>query len=265
MEDFQTKSQGTLSVLEHRRVIPIHPKQYQVSTFVSDGEVRHTDSEAWRQRAQEQLQQNDPTPRDEINELKKTNDLLTKKFTALQISAITEIKEANRSRAASERDRDSWRMKVEEIADELADCKDKLFSLQPQDTVTDTQVGEEWNTLCQHIARWVDDEINVTDNAPLHLHQLTRDGLLPKMARLYWDENCQCLIERYSMKDDFDWLLRHNIHCLLETHIFNESIYFFGLPESVSNTIARVERAFENLEPQRGMLCKRVSGTARHV
>ena len=225
IESFHSKPQRVPTAPEYRRTNSTSLNQHPETSPQRSSETRHT-------RAIGQLQQVDQNAENEMYELRKANQILKERLTA------------------SERDRDSWRKKARETADELADCRDELFTLHPRDAITDTQVGEDWDRLCQQIAQWVDDEMEIKDDPSNQL------GLLPNnsLVRGYWGEDRQRLIERYSMKDDFDWLLRYNIHCLLEKDIFSESIYLFGLPESDARVLARVEKALGKLEPRRGML-----------
>ena len=42
---------------------------------------------------------------------------------------------------------------------ELKTCKDNLFRLQPIIRLTASEISKQYETLCQHVSRWVDNEI----------------------------------------------------------------------------------------------------------
>ena len=146
----------------------------------------------------------------------------------------------------------SWQLKAKELADELAECKDELFNLQPCDEVTDSQVASEWDTLCQQITRWIDDEAEFVEDLFTRLEYLKKQHQLSPTVQEYWGKDRQLLVNRYKMNEDLDNVLRYNIHCLLETWVFDDTIYLFGLKKDDARLLRTIEHSLSTLSPQRG-------------
>lgn len=163
-----------------------------------------------------------------------------------------EVQEANDRGSAAEEEERKWKLKAKELSDELSQCKDELFSLQPHWGASDTQIASDWDSLCQQITRWVDDEAEFTKELLEQLTDLKQRGHLTSTILKYWAPDRQLIVNRYDLNDDLDWLVRYNIHCLLETFIFSETVCLFGLTEEDARLIRAMERSLSTLKPQRG-------------
>ena len=163
-----------------------------------------------------------------------------------------DVKDANDRGSAAEEEERKWKLKAKELSDELSQCKDELFSLQPQWGASDTQIGSDWDSLCEQITRWVDDEAEFTNELLTQLTELKQRGYLTSVILKYWAPDRQLIVNRYELNDDLDWLVRYNIHCLLESFIFNETVCLFGLTEEDSRLIKSMEKSLSTLKPQRG-------------
>ena len=185
--------------------------------------------------------------------LLKDKENLVKRYESFCLETSQSLRQADDRTEAAEKSQHAWQIEARGIAEELAQCKDELFSLQPRSEVTDTQVAAEWDTLCQQITRWVDDEAEFTSDLNTRLNYLNSHGLLSPTVEKYWGRDRQLLVNRFKMKDDLDCVLRYNIHCLLEFWIFDETNYLFGLDKDDSKFLQGLEQGLANLRPARGM------------
>ncbi|MCJ1392988.1 hypothetical protein MMC18_005860 [Xylographa bjoerkii] len=137
--------------------------------------------------------------------LREENEGLKAKYEQLRSDATDQMRKA-------EQEQEAWRLKAKELADELAECKDELFNLQPRDEVTDSQVARDWDTLCQQITRWIDDEAEFVGDLATRLELLKEQHQLSPKNQDYWGWDRQRLVNRYKMNQDLDAILRYNIH-----------------------------------------------------
>jgi len=223
--------------------IPTRPAQ-EVSAKELEDHKNQMDFE----KLQAQLQQSE---RDR-ERLVKDNENLDKRYESFCREASQSLRQADDRTEAAEKAQHAWQIEAREIAEELAQCKDELFSLQPRSDVTDTQVAAEWDTLCQQITRWVDDEAEFTSDLITRLKELHNHGLLSPIVEKYWGKDRQLTVNRFKMNDDLDCVLRYNIHCLLEYWIFDETIYLFGLDKEDSKFLHGLEESLASLRPSRG-------------
>jgi hypothetical protein len=189
----------------------------------------------------------------ERERLLKDKENLEKRYESFCHEASQSLRQADDRTEGAEKAQHAWQIEARGIADELAQCKDELFSLQHRSDVTDTQVIAEWDTLCQQITRWVDDEAEFTSDLLMRLKDLHSHGLLSPTVEKYWGKDRQLTVNRFKMNDDLDCLLRYNIHCLLESWIFDEVNYLFGLDKEDSKLLHGLEQSLANLRPPRGM------------
>jgi DNA repair exonuclease SbcCD ATPase subunit len=191
----------------------------------------------------------------ERERIKLVKDLegLEKKYEVFCANAYERLRKADERAEKAESKQHEWQIEARTIADELAQCKDELFGLQPRNEVTDTHVATLWDTLCQQIIRWVDDEAEFASELIPRLKELQSHNQLSDLVIKYWGPDRQIIVRNHKMTDDLDCLLRYNIHCLLENYVFDESIYFFGLKETDKYLLQLIETSMGSLKPPRGM------------
>ena len=103
--------------------------------------------------------------------------------------------------------------------------------------------------LCQQITKWVDDEAEFVSDLNIRLEELRHQNQLSQTTQHYWGGDRQLLIHRYNMNDDLDFMQRDNIHCHLETCVFDESIYPFGLNKGDANLLKDIKHGLGSLKP----------------
>lgn len=144
-------------------------------------------------------------------------------------------------------------LKVQELSEELQRCKDELFNLQPPNPVADTHISAEWDALCSSITTWIDDQSGGVEDLRTQLRELDANNKYSKALAKYWGEDRQLIANHYSQSSNIlDELLRYNIHCFLETKVFNDRVYMVGLSPSEAKLLLTIEREMAKLEPRRG-------------
>ena len=71
----------------------------------------------------------------------------------------------------------AWQSQAQNFESELNTCKDVLSKLQPPDQVADSQVIGEWDTICQQIDRWIDDDARGIENLRSRMISLKDNNL----------------------------------------------------------------------------------------
>ena len=148
--------------------------------------------------------------------------------------------------------------KLRDISEELQNCKDELFSLQPPNSVTDSHVIKEWGAVCSSIGFWIDNESGGIEDLRSQLKELSDNQKFTKRLNEYWGEDKQLIANHYSKnhysKDNpiFDKLLLYNIHRLLEDRVFNDSVYLVGLYPSTAKLLRTIEETMAEMKPPRG-------------
>ena len=148
--------------------------------------------------------------------------------------------------------------KIRGISEELQKCKDELFSLQPPNSVTDTDVIREWEALCSNIEFWIDNESGGIEDLHSQLEELRDKQKWSERLDCYWGEDRQLIASHYSKnhysKDStiLDNLLRYNIHRLLEDRVFNDCVYMVGIYPSTAELLRTIEKIMAEMKPPRG-------------
>ena len=182
----------------------------------------------------------------ETKELKKKNNALHKSTTAQLMSV-----EGRRRQA--EMNTQMALTRVEELTEQLHECIDALFDLQPPNQVTDAQIETEWEILCSKITFWIDNQSGGIDDLQTQLKELKAEIELSEALDQYWGEDRQLLANHYSHHPIiFDELLRYNIHRLLEDRVFHDRVYMVGLHPSEAKILHTIERLMARMTPQRG-------------
>ena len=163
---------------------------------------------------------------------------------------LKELRLLHKEKREVEIERNSLRLKIQDMNADLTACRDTLFSLQPQEQSSDQSLNVEWEALCQVIASWVDDEIETNATLEEILPKLQEKDAFKGTVTRYWGKDKQKLAHRVS--GGFDDLIKLNMHQLLEQRIFNNPSYLVGLTHEQSRFLRTIETRLANLEPPRG-------------
>lgn len=129
---------------------------------------------------------------------------------------------------------------------ELQTCKDNLFRLQPVTQLTDSDILKQYETLCQQVSNWVDNELSKFEDKsgyPVNDTRIITDGGSNSIKRLL-----------NSTPEAGEYLVSAEIHENIQRHFFGENVILFGLSQNITGFLHCVEEHMATLEPRRGML-----------
>jgi len=130
--------------------------------------------------------------------------------------------------------------------EDLKVCRDDIFRLQPIDGVPDADVSSEFDSLCQQIANWVEEEMQDFEVAnPV----ADADDIFSDSG----DERVAALLRKN--RDVGEFLVQYKIHRFLNRVMFADGIYLLGISNEVGEMLSDTEQAMGNLQPARGSYC----------
>ena len=129
------------------------------------------------------------------------------------------------------------------LQQELQACKDDLFRLQPIAQVPDREIMNDFESLSQQIANWIDEEINAYEkiHPATETWQLFSDGGNSGAARI---------LQKFPEAGEY--LIRYTVHEYLQEHMFGKGAYLLGLPKETVQLLQTTEQNMASLEPPRG-------------
>ena len=161
-----------------------------------------------------------------------------------------QLQASEQSRTVAEAKVRTLESRAQDLEIELRACKDELFSLQPADQVTDSQIGADWDNLCRNIVHWIDNQSGGLSSLSSQLQELLANDKFNDAISFFWGKETQILAKHHpNILED---LLRYNIHLLLERNIFNENLYMLGILKKETTVLSFVENSLSTLEPKRG-------------
>ncbi|KAI4271491.1 MAG: hypothetical protein LQ337_005971 [Flavoplaca oasis] len=173
--------------------------------------------------------------------------------TKLHMDQLTfQTREANEEKAAYENKLQTLQKQNARLNEDLTECRDDILRLQPPSQIPDSKIAEEYSSLYQQIASWVDDEADDTQFMETSLTDLATDKKAPELLRAYLDPDLIRLTKKHS--DAEPLVLRYIIQLHLHRVILADDIYLFGLDEHNITMLRSIEHAMEALEPKRDTL-----------
>ena len=119
--------------------------------------------------------------------------------------------------------------------------KDELFKVRPMEQVTDAQISEKYNFLCESVRSWIDGEVSAFEEKGGDLRELngiTREHIFYHILQLCPD-SLECLVEG-------------QIHMLIQGTILAPNRQLFGLDPWAAEIIGVAACGLYNLDPPRG-------------
>ena len=165
-------------------------------------------------------------------------------------SLTLQTREANDEKAAHEATARKLQKQNRDLHENLTECKDDLLRLQPPSQTPDSELAEQYNSLTQHISRWVDDETEDSQGMETCFEGLSKADDLPDPLKPYLTDEHIRLGRKSPNAQPF--IIRFVIHRYLENCVFGNDVYLFGLdPRSIS-LFEGIEQGMHELEPPRG-------------
>ena len=114
--------------------------------------------------------------------------------------------------------------------------------MRPTEQITDAQVSEKYENLCENIRNWVDKEICAFQD---------RKGDLSDIQKISTDPYLQDVLKHCP--NSLECLVEGQVHVLLQGTIFSHDIIYWGLDPRTSEIIRETAKGLHHrLDPPRG-------------
>ncbi|KAL8756091.1 MAG: hypothetical protein Q9184_004602 [Pyrenodesmia sp. 2 TL-2023] len=144
------------------------------------------------------------------------------------------------------RDLESLRERNNSLEQELQACKDDLFKLQPRNTVPDSDVGQAYDDLHEHISSWMEGEISRIER----IFKKSNNSPLPDFFHHGGITLFKKLLVSYPGSGG-EYLVRCRIGMILQKMILDKEILLFGLDDATCTLLKRIERKMSEAKPSR--------------
>ena len=161
-----------------------------------------------------------------------------------------QTREANEEKSATESECRKLQRQVRELSTHLTECKDDLLRLQPVSQVPDNEISDQYSNLDQQITGWVDDKTEDSQTLEDQFEKLKVSEDLPDLFKAYLSSDQLRMGRKYPESQPI--LLRYLIYRYLDTFIFDDDIYVFGLDARSIELLKGLEEGMKLLEPRRG-------------
>jgi len=134
---------------------------------------------------------------------------------------------------------------------DLEGCKERIFQLQPQNQVSDAQIGRQYRDLCEAIADRVDSDFEELDG---YLQTFLTGSFPPEVLELLQNDvfasgEMAVIINHPSAES---CMTRFIIHAVLHNTVLAVDQWFPGIGYAAESLLSRIEVGMRNLVPKRG-------------
>ena len=167
-------------------------------------------------------------------------------------SLTAQTRQANEEKAALELTNRRLQRQINDLSNNLTECKDDLLRLQPTSQISDNEISDQYANLDQQISGWVDDSTEDTQLLEEQVDKIKSVDDLPELFKPYMSSDRLKLAKKFPESQPL--LLRYLIHCFLGTFVFGDEIYLFGLDSRNTALLQGIENGMKSLEPRRGKI-----------
>ena len=170
-----------------------------------------------------------------------------------------QTREANEEKSATESECRKLQRQIRDLSAHLTECKDDLLRLQPISQVPDNEISDQYSNLDQQITGWVDDKTEDSQLLEDQFEKLKAPEDLPDLFKDYLSAAQLRMGRKYPESQPI--LLRYLIYRYLDTFVFDDDNYLFGLDARSVALMKGLEEGMKVLEPRRGkaFLCSQRS------
>ena len=132
--------------------------------------------------------------------------------------------------------------KIKEQEREIRTYRDELLNVKPSEQITDSQVEDKYSNLCESIRAWVDGRVSNFEAGGGDLSNLSNTSTEPHLRTIIQE-----------LPASLESLVEAKVHSMLQQHLLNRKIEFWGLGEVETRMIHRATSSMQTLNPPRGM------------
>ncbi|MCJ1279692.1 hypothetical protein MMC21_007516 [Puttea exsequens] len=169
------------------------------------------------------------------------------------MASLTEqTREANTEKSNLEVSYRKLQKQMRDLSTDLTECKDDLLRLQPSVQISDKEIAEQYNSLDQQIAAWIDENTEDVQLLEERFDAVQDVGDSSSSSRFLFTNDQLKLGKQYPQSQPA--LLRYHIHNFILEHILSDHIYLFALDSQVVTLFKELESSMHSFEPHRGKL-----------
>lgn len=134
---------------------------------------------------------------------------------------------------------------------DLHTCKDDLFRLQPMNQAPDTEISNDFESICHEISSWIDGEISRFEKEHT---EANADTISANIFNFRGDRDAAWLTATHPNFGEY--LVTFKIHQCLQETMFKDNVYLVGLSQGRKEILQTIESGMKELEPPRGKCSK---------
>jgi flagellar motility protein MotE (MotC chaperone) len=133
----------------------------------------------------------------------------------------------------------------------LDECKDRIFKMQPVEHMTDSQIAEQYVTLCDAVSDWTDKQFGDLDDPLAAIDMaMQREEAADVFDRFLVSDGGLQIAMTYPTTSCI--MLTAFVHLFLHCNILHSKIFFPGLRPAWNELVTFVENGMRNIQPTRG-------------
>ena len=172
------------------------------------------------------------------------NELADSKYRNAKLSErLAGMKEHINTVKTNREDAETLVTSLKQSQQELQACRDDLFRMQPSAQVPDSEIVKDFETVCQRVVSWLDEEIDAwvqshPETAPNDLFSVGQDG------------SAATLLSRHPGAGEY--LAQYMIHRFLLKNFWDPNAYLLGVSGNMQQLLKHIQRAMKNSQPPKG-------------
>ncbi|KAF7511581.1 hypothetical protein GJ744_004169 [Endocarpon pusillum] len=135
----------------------------------------------------------------------------------------------------------------------LDDCKERIFKMQPLEHLTDSEIAEQYRTLCDSISDWTDSQFGDYDNPLGMLDACFATETPTKLIHAYLIRDGLMEVVKKCPTAAFP-IITYLIHRHVYQSVLRENLCFPGLDPQCEDFVFFMANAMKNNEPRRGII-----------
>ena len=132
----------------------------------------------------------------------------------------------------------------------LEECKDRIFSMQPAQGLSDIQLQNAYTDLCNSIEYWVEEQFDEVENV---IRSIVHAGTRGDDPHVVWDHITQPDYDAVKLEPELNNAL---LVALLSQHLYSQFLaperVYPGLPDTTESCLRDIIHGITNLHPSKG-------------
>ena len=176
---------------------------------------------------------------------------LYRNLNQLQEVCSTTVQERDREKMEMVKQLSETCQENQKLQNSLEKCKERIFNIQPVEEISDTQIAEEYASLCENIGDWAERQLGDYDN------------FLERVPSATWKEGLEDFVRDYFEEDGYVEVIgkypaaavlfaRNVIAQHIHDFFLVECKHYPGLCIEHENLLTMLEESMRDFKPRRG-------------